>query len=135
MDAGQIARFKEALAGLDSMFTLLKKKGYKKIAFGTDVIGDPALMARENEEFTGRARWFSNFEVMRQATSGNAELLAMSGQRNPYPGKLGVIEEGAYADILLVNGDPLKDLAVLTKPDVNLALIMKDGKIYKNTVK
>jgi len=63
------------------------------------------------------------------------ELLAMSGPKNPYPGKLGVIEEGAYADILLINGDPLQDISILTKPEENLALIMKDGNIYKNTVK
>jgi imidazolonepropionase-like amidohydrolase len=94
MDAGQTARFAQALDGLDSMFTLLKKKKYNKIAFGTDVIGDADLMARQNEEFTIRTKWFSNFEVLRQATSGNAQLLAMSGPRNPYPGKLGVIEEG-----------------------------------------
>ncbi len=69
-----------------------------------------------------------------KATSGNAELLALSGPRNPYPGKLGVIEEGAYADLLLINGDPLKDISVLTDPNKNLALIMKDGKIYKNSL-
>jgi len=135
MDAGQTARFKEALQGLDTMFDLLKKKNYNKIAFGTDVIGDPALMARQNEEFTIRTKWFNNAEILRQATSGNAQLLQMSGPRNPYPGKLGVIEEGAYADILLINGDPLNDISILTKSEENLALIMKDGKIYKNTVK
>lgn len=69
------------------------------------------------------------------ATSNGAALLAMSGKRNPYPGKMGVIEEGALADLLLINGNPLKDISILTKPDENLALIMKDGKIYKNTVK
>lgn len=58
----------------------------------------------------------------------------MSGPRNPYPGMLGVIEEGAYADILLINGNPLEDISILTEPDKNLALIMKDGKIYKNAV-
>jgi imidazolonepropionase-like amidohydrolase len=45
-----------------------------------------------------------------------------------------MIEEGALADILLVNGDPLKDISILTKPDENLVLIMKGGKIYKNTL-
>ena len=53
----------------------------------------------------------------------------------PYLGKMGVIEKGAYADILLINGDPLKEIKILTKPDESLALIMKDGKIYKNTIK
>jgi len=83
---------------------------------------------------TLRARWFETAEILRQATSGNAELMAMSGPRNPYPGKLGVIEEGAYADLLLINGDSLKDISILSKPDENLALIMKDGKIFKNTL-
>lgn len=58
----------------------------------------------------------------------------MSGPRNPYPGQLGVITEGAYADLLLINGNPLEDISILTKPDDNLALIMKAGTIYKNTV-
>ena len=80
-------------------YSLNKVKKLIKIGFGTDVVGDMVLMSRQNEEFTNRAKWFSNFEVLRQATSGNAQLMTMSGPRNPYPGKLGVIEEGAYADI------------------------------------
>jgi len=95
MDEAQVARFKEALEGLDNMFKLIKAKGYKKVAFGTDVIGDPALMARQNEEFELRTQWFKPAEILRQATSGNAQLLELSGPRNPYPGKLGVIEKGA----------------------------------------
>jgi len=95
MDEAQVARFKQALEGLDNMFKLIKAKDYKKVAFGTDVIGDPALMARQNEEFELRTRWFKPAEILRQATSGNAQLLELSGPRNPYPGKLGVIEKGA----------------------------------------
>ena len=86
----------------------------------------------ERPRFTLRARWFSPLEILRQATSGNAGLLAMSSRRNPYPGKLGVKEEGAYADILLINGEPLQDITLLEHPDVALALIMKDGGIYRN---
>jgi imidazolonepropionase-like amidohydrolase len=71
---------------------------------------------------------------LRQATSINAEVLELSGPRNPYPGKLGVIEEGAYADLLIINGNPLDDITVLTDPERNLVLIMKDGKIYKNEI-
>jgi len=69
---------------------------------------------------------------LKQATANNAELMSWSGPRNPYPGKLGVIEEGAYADLLLINGNPLEDISILTRPEENLALIMKDGKIHKN---
>ncbi len=64
----------------------------------------------------------------------NAEVLELSGPRNPYPGKLGVIEKGAYTDILLINGNPLEDISILTNPEKNLVLIMKDGHIYKSTV-
>ena len=65
----------------------------------------------------------------------NAQLLALSGPRNPYPGKLGVIEEGARADVLLVDGDPLANLDLIADPDKNLLVIMKDGKIYKDLLR
>ena len=69
------------------------------------------------------------------ATSANAELLALSGPRNPYPGKLGVVEEGALADLLLVDGDPIANIKLLEQPAKNLVVIMKDGKIYKNALR
>jgi imidazolonepropionase-like amidohydrolase len=130
----QANKHRAAYAGLDNLFKTAKKMGYDKIAFGTDIITDPEALSRMNEEFTYREKWFTPAEILTQATSKSAELLAMSGERNPYPGKLGVIEKGAYADLLLINGNPLKDLSILLKPDENLALIMKDGKIYKNTI-
>lgn len=68
------------------------------------------------------------------ATATNAELLAMSGKRNPYAGKLGVVEEGALADLLLVDGDPLGNLQLVADPERNFKVIMKDGKTYKNTL-
>ena len=58
----------------------------------------------------------------------------MSGKRNPYPGKLGVVEEGALADLLLVDGNPIEDIKLIEAPGKNFVLIMKDGKIYKNTL-
>jgi imidazolonepropionase-like amidohydrolase len=68
------------------------------------------------------------------ATSTNAELLALSGKRNPYPGKLGVMEQGALADLLLVDGNPLDDINLIADPANNFKLIMKGGTIYKNTL-
>jgi imidazolonepropionase-like amidohydrolase len=68
------------------------------------------------------------------ATSTNAELLALSGKRNPYPGKLGVVEVGAFADLLLVDGDPLANIKLIEDPAKNFVVIMKDGKIYKNSI-
>ncbi len=131
----QANKHRQAYAGIDNMFKAAKKIGYDKIVFGSDIITDPEMIRRINEEFVHRTKWFTPAEIVRQATSKGGELLAMSGPKNPYPGKLGVIEEGAYADLLLINGDPLKDISILTKPEENLALIMKDGKIYKNTIK
>ena len=68
------------------------------------------------------------------ATRTNAQLLAMSGKRSPYPGKLGVVEEGALADLLLVDDDPIADIKLVADPAKNFLVIMKDGKIYKNTL-
>ncbi|MHA4844759.1 hypothetical protein ACX0G7_11375 [Flavitalea antarctica] len=65
--------------------------------------------------------------------SAHAALLAMSGKRNPYPhGRLGVVEEGAYADLILVDGKPIHNIKLLEDPEKNFLLIMKDGVIYKN---
>ncbi len=69
------------------------------------------------------------------ATSDNAELLALSGPRNPYQqGSLGVIKEGAYADLILVNGNPLENIDLVADAAKNFDLIMKDGRIYKNNI-
>ena len=79
-------------------------------------------------------RWYTPAEVLNMATGNNAELLALSGLRNPYPGKLGVVEEGALADLLLVDGDPLANIKLIEDPAKNFVVIMKDGKIYKNVL-
>ena len=78
---------------------------------------------------------FSPVENLRHATSVGGELLALSGPRNRYKeGPLGVIKPGAYADLLLIDGEPLSDITILADPENNLRLIMKDGVIYKNTL-
>ena len=68
------------------------------------------------------------------ATATNGELLAMSGPRNPYPGKLGVIEEDALADLLGVDGNPVENIGLIAEPEKTLALIMKDGKIVEDAL-
>jgi imidazolonepropionase-like amidohydrolase len=73
-------------------------------------------------------------EILRLVTHDNAQLLALSGPRNPYPGTLGVVAEGALADLLVVDGDPLADLTLVANPAKNFVVIMKDGKIYKNSL-
>ena len=121
----QRAKFLQVRAATDAMMNLAKKY-HVNLGFGTDLVFGLEQMARQSREFTLRARWFSPIEILRQATSGNAELLAMSGRRNPYPGKLGVIEEGAYADILLINGEPLKDINAVVS---GVRWVMKDGTV------
>lgn len=79
------------------------------------------------------SKWFSNAEILRKVTYENAQLLQLSGERNPYPGKLGVVEEGALADLVLVDGDPVSNIGLLADPERNFDMIMKDGKIYKET--
>lgn len=79
-------------------------------------------------------RWYTPAEALTMATSTNAELLRLSGLRDPYPGKLGVVEEGALADLLLVDGNPLDDIRLIEDPSKNFVVIMKDGRIYKNSL-
>jgi imidazolonepropionase-like amidohydrolase len=123
----------EVFAGTDTTIALAKK--YKlKTAWGTDILFSPRLAQRQGELLVKFTRWYTPAETLAMATGTNAELLAMSGKRNPYPGKLGVIEEGALADLLLVDGDPTANIKLLEDPAKNLVVIMKDGKIYKNTL-
>jgi imidazolonepropionase-like amidohydrolase len=132
---GSLERYKalEVFAGTDRTFTLAKK--YKiKTAFGTDILFSPRLAPRQGELLAKLVRWYTPAETLAMATGTNAELLALSGKRNPYPGKLGVIEHGALADVLLVDGDPIANIKLIEDPAKNFVVIMKDGKIFKNTL-
>ena len=121
----------QMVQGTDNAYALAKK--YKlKTAFGTDTLFDAKVAARQGSQLAKLTRWYTPAEVLRIATSVNAEFLAMSGPRNPYPGKLGVVEEGALADLLLVDGDPLTDIKLIEDPEKNFLVIMKDGKLYKD---
>jgi imidazolonepropionase-like amidohydrolase len=120
-------------AGTDKTIALAKK--YKlKTAWGTDVLFSQRLAQRQGELLAKFTRWYTPAETLAMATGTNGELLAMSGKRNPYPGKLGLVEEGALADLLLVDGDPLTNIKLLEDPAKSLVVIMKDGKIYKNAL-
>lgn len=128
-----MARGAPSRENLDRHGALIKKHNLP-IAFGVDMFGPPSLLARQNLELTRRGRYFTPAEVLRQATSKTAKLVAMAGPRHPCrDGPLGVIESGACADILLVDGDPLEDLALLQDPAASLVVITKDGVIHKDT--
>ncbi len=127
-------KFIEATDGTDNTYKMAKEMGVK-IAFGTDLLFDPSSAARQGKMVVKLKRWFTPFEVLKMVTSTNAELLMLSGPRHPYQeGPLGVIEEGAYADLILVDGNPLENLDIIGDADKNFVVIMKDGKIYKNII-
>lgn len=126
-------KLRQVVTGTDRVYELAKK--YRiKTAFGTDVLFSKALAEKQGAMLAALTRWYTPAEALAMATSTNAELMALSGLRNPYPGKLGVVEEGAYADLLLVDGNPLENLNLVADPAKNFVVIMKAGKVYKNSL-
>ncbi|OXG06986.1 imidazolonepropionase-like amidohydrolase [Flavobacterium araucananum] len=121
------------MSGTDKAYNFAKKYNIKT-AFGTDCLFEPEHSAKRAGDLVKLLRWYKPYEILKMATAANAELLTLSGPRNPYPNKLGVIEEGAYADILLVDGNPLTNLSILEDYEKTLLLIIKDGVIYKNSL-
>src|SRR6185437_16077145 len=127
----QRAKADEVWPGIARSYELAKK--YKiKTAWGTDVLFSRALAQKQGAILASLTRWYTPAEALVMATSTNAELLQLSGKRNPYPGKLGVVEEGALADLLLVDGDPIANIKLIEDPSKNFVVIVKDGKIFKN---
>ena len=110
--------FKEALSGLEKM-----KRAGVKLGFGTDLLG--STYVQECREFTLRSEVFTPLELLKQATSSNAELMMMKG-------KIGCVAEGAYADLIVVDGDPLKDIKLMAADGKKLSLIVRAGEVVKN---
>jgi imidazolonepropionase-like amidohydrolase len=124
----------ELFGGTDSAYALARK--FKiKTAWGADILFSPESAANQGAMLSKMVRWYAPAEVLKMATADNAELLALSGPRSPYAGKLGVVQEGALADLLLVDGNPLENIKLIEDPAKNFLVIMKDGKIYKDTRK
>jgi imidazolonepropionase-like amidohydrolase len=123
----------EVFAGTDNAYKLAKKYNVKT-AFGTDILFDARLTTRQGAILAKMVRWYTPAETLKMATADNGALMALSGFINPYPGKLGVVEEGAIADLLLVDGNPLENIKLVADPDRNFLVIMKGGTIYKNIV-
>jgi imidazolonepropionase-like amidohydrolase len=123
----------EVFAGTENAYRLAKKYNIKT-AFGADILFDAGAASRQGTYLAKMVRWYTPAEALKMATADNGELMALSGFINPYPGKLGVVEAGALADLLLVDGNPLENIRLVEDPDRNFVLIMKDGTIYKNTL-
>lgn len=130
-------------------FVEIMKKVQPNIVFSSDIVNTNGVASRQQRD---HEKWifaesFGNFEALKAMTSTGGKVAMMTGRSNPYPNKLGVIEAGAYADILIVDGNPLEDITVIggnpewfTAPPrgkgiESIQVIMKDGKIFKNTLK
>lgn len=133
MDPVSQRKAQEIWAGTDNAYKLAKKYNVKT-AFGTDILFDAGAASRQGAYLAKMVRWYTPAEALKMATGDNGELMALCGFINPYPGKLGVVEEGALADLLLVDGNPLENINLVEDPGKNFLVIMKDGTIYKNTL-
>jgi len=110
--------FNQALSGLEKM-----RKAGVKVGYGTDLLG--TTVVQQCREFTLRREVFKPVELLRQATSVNAELMMMEG-------KIGCVKAGAFADLIVVDGDPLKDINLVAADGKKLSVILRDGQIIKN---
>ena len=95
---------------------------------------DAKLAAKQGKFLAKLSKWYTPYEALKMATHDNGQLLKLSGPRDPYPGELGVIKEGALADLILVAGNPLQNLELVADADTNFVIIMKDGVIFKNSL-
>ena len=113
---------------------LIKKYDIQNIAFGTDCVGETNVHATQLNELGAIEQVFDTITALRMATSNCGRLFEMSTYQHPdKQGKLGQIVEGAYADLLIIDGNPLEGVACVANTDTQ-KLIMKDGKVYKNTL-
>jgi imidazolonepropionase-like amidohydrolase len=132
MDPRRREKRKPVIEGQKIVWPMAKRLGVK-LAWGTDFLFEPDLNAQQNAYILRLKPFFTPAELLKLVTSRNAELLALSGPRAPYEGRLGVVAEGALADLLLVRGDPLANIDLIGDPAANFTVIMKDGVIVKRT--
>lgn len=126
------AKYKQVTDAVDQLYPMAVEVGVN-LAFGTDQLLDPTKAFQQSILLARLGKWMTPFQALKIATSENAKLLELSGPRHPYQdGPLGVIKAGAYADLILVDGNPLEDLDLVATPEDTFDLIMKDGVIYKN---
>lgn len=130
--ADGLAKLRQVVDGTDNVYRWAKQYGIKT-AFGTDILFSPEAAGNQGSMLALLTKWYTPAEALEMATGTNGELLQLTGPRNPYPGKLGVVEEGAFADLLLVDGDPTENIDLVADPD-NFVVIMKGGRVYKNTL-
>lgn len=131
MDESRILKRAPVLEGQQVIWPMAKKLKMK-LAWGTDFLFEPSLMDTQNDYIVKLEKWFTPYEILKMVTHDNAQLLALSRLRSPYQGKLGVIEVGALADMILIDGNPLENIGILSQYQDKFLVIIKDGKIVKN---
>ncbi|MBD9402368.1 amidohydrolase family protein [Comamonas sp. CMM02] len=132
-DPARRASQKQVAEGTVNAYAMAQKYGVKT-GWGTDILFNPQNTATQGRQLAKLTRFYDPLTLLGQATGINGELLALSGERNPYPGALGRITPGAWADLLVADGNPADNLDFLADPDKHLRLIMKGGQIHKNTL-
>ncbi|NMM87606.1 amidohydrolase [Rhodococcus sp. SRB_17] len=131
-DPDRAGKDRDICSGTDKVYEWARKYGVKT-AWGTDLLLEPQLAPRQSEMAARLGDHYSNIDALRVLTSGNAELFRLAGERDPYrQAPFGVIANGAWADVLLVDGNPLEDLSLLADPAKRLSVIVKNGQIVKN---
>jgi imidazolonepropionase-like amidohydrolase len=123
-------KLEQAMEGTSNAMKAAKKYNLT-IGWGTDLLFSYEGRKNQLKDLGLRKEWFTDAEIMIQATGNGGKIVGLCGQRNPY-GKVGVIEEGAMADILIYSKDPTKDVSIVEDYENNLKLIIKDGKVFKN---
>jgi imidazolonepropionase-like amidohydrolase len=132
-DPDRSEKNRQVCEGTGRVYEWARKHGVK-VAWGTDLLFEPEYNARQGEIMTRLGEWFTTVEALKMVTSGNAELFRLAGERDPYRcARLGEITVGAWADMLLIDGDPTTNLSLLADP-ANIAVIVKDGVVVKNTL-
>jgi imidazolonepropionase-like amidohydrolase len=134
MDPLRREKRKPVIEGQQFVWPMAKKMKIK-LAWGTDFLFEPELNEEQNDYILKLTPWFTPYEILKMITYDNAQLLALSGNRSPYKGKLGVIESGALADLILIDGNPLENIEIIAETEEKFLVIMKDGEIYKNILK
>ncbi len=129
--AENVRKARQVHEGADQMMRWVSQ--YDVDAFAGADMWTYNLIPITNEDLVVRKRWFDDVEILRHNTSNAGRWLAKSGTKNPYrEGPIGVIEVGAYADMIVVEGNPLEDVSLLVDYDNTIKLVVKDGEVYQN---
>jgi len=124
-------RFERAMKGIDSVFSWARKYSIN-LAWGSDIIFIEKDGKEQINSLLNLLKWFSPTEILLMVTGKAGELLKLSGERNQYRKPLGVISEGAYADLILWKNNPCESFSAIEDPDHNILLLMKNGVLIKN---